>query len=184
MARRVFFSFHYQNDVFRVNQIRNSHIVEGTAAAGFQDASLWEEAKRKGAKAVKALIDEGLKGTSVTVVLIGSETANRRYVEYEIDKSLERGNGLLGIYIHNIKDQHGTCCLKGAVPAGLQNRQVPVYEWDREKFGQWVEEAGSRKLASQTETNWSVLALVAIAVILFLVWSKNQGSSGDPGAIS
>src|SRR6266436_2221305 len=107
MARRVFFSFHYQNDIFRANQIRNSHIVEGCAAAGFQDGSLWEEAKRKGDAAVKALIDNGLQNTSVTVVLIGSETASRKYVTYEIEQSIARGNGLLGIYIHHLKDING-----------------------------------------------------------------------------
>ena len=64
MARRVFFSFHYQRDIWRVNQIRNIPNVTGTAAAGFQDASLWEEAKIKGDASVKKLIDEGLMNTS------------------------------------------------------------------------------------------------------------------------
>ena len=36
MARRVFFSFHYQRDVWRINQIRNLHEIVGCAAAGFQ----------------------------------------------------------------------------------------------------------------------------------------------------
>jgi len=184
MPPRVFFSFHYQKDVWRANQIRNSHIVAGTAAAGFQDASLWEEAKRRGGSVVRALIDEGLKGTSVTVVLIGSETANRQYVEYEIEKSVERGNGLLGIYVHNLKDQHGKTCAKGAVPAGLLKRRIPVYEWDREKFGQWVEEAHSRRPVSQTEPSyWVGLApFVAAAVILLAFWFKNRGSGDESGA--
>lgn len=46
MARRVFFSFHYQRDIWRVNQIRNIGEIVGTAAVGFHDASLWEEAKK------------------------------------------------------------------------------------------------------------------------------------------
>lgn len=141
MARRVFFSFHYQNDIFRVNQIRNSHIVEGTAAAGFHDASLWEEAKRKGDSAIKALIDEGLKNTSVTVVLIGSETANRKYVTYEIEQSIARGNGLLGIYIHQLKNIQGLTSYQGAVPQALRNAGTPIYYWDRNEFGEWVEKA-------------------------------------------
>jgi hypothetical protein len=67
MARRVFFSFHYKH-VWKVNQIRSMPNITGTAAAGFQDASLWEESKKKSDRAIKALIDEGLKNTSVTVV--------------------------------------------------------------------------------------------------------------------
>lgn len=141
MARRVFFSFHYQRDIWRVNVVRNANIVEGCAAAGFQDASLWEEAKKKGDAAIKKLIDDGLKNTTVTVVLIGTQTAQRDYVEYEIAQSVARGNGLLGVHIHLIKDADGKTCTKGAVPAGLTKAKASVYEWDRDKFGAWVEAA-------------------------------------------
>src|ERR1700734_2209168 len=107
MARKVFFSFHYERDIWRINVVRNSGIVEGTAAAGFHDASLWEEAKKKGDADVKKLIDKAFVGTSVPVVLIGPETASRRFVNYEIEESIARGNGLLGLYISGIKDQNG-----------------------------------------------------------------------------
>jgi hypothetical protein len=72
MPRKVFFSFHYQRDLWRVNVVRNSGVIEGISAAGFHDQSLWEETERKGDDAVKKLIDSGLSGTSVTVVLIGA----------------------------------------------------------------------------------------------------------------
>src|SRR5271169_7016882 len=91
MARKVFFSFHYERDIWRTNVVRNSGIVEGTAAAGFHDASLWEEAKKKGDADVKKLIDNALLGTSVTVVLIGAQTSQRKFVDYEIEKSIARG---------------------------------------------------------------------------------------------
>ncbi|CAN5702604.1 TIR domain-containing protein [soil metagenome] len=142
MARRVFFSFHYQNDIWRVNQVRNSHVVEGCAAAGFQDASLWEEARRRGDAAVKRLIDQGLEGTTVTAVLIGEQTAYRRYVDYEIDRSLARGNGLIGVRIHNLRDQYGRSSLSGPVPQRLVAFGAPVYTWsDARSFGAWVETA-------------------------------------------
>ena len=143
MARRVFFSFHYQKDIWRVNIVRNSGVVEGYAAAGFQDASLWEEAKRKGDATIKALINRGLEGTSVTCVLIGQETSQRDYVAYEIEKSIERGNGLLGIYIYNLKDKDGNVggYWPGAVPAALTKASAPIYTWDKDKFGDWVEVA-------------------------------------------
>src|SRR5882672_10864622 len=97
MARKVFFSFHYQRDLWRVNVVRNSGVIEGISAAGFHDESLWEDAKKKGEAAVKKLINNGLEGTTVTVVLIGAETAGRKYVSYEIEKSVARGNGILGV---------------------------------------------------------------------------------------
>jgi hypothetical protein len=141
MARRVFFSFHYDRDLWRVNVIRNSAMVEGLSAAGFQDSSLWEETKKRGDDAVRRLIDSGLTGTSVTVVLIGAETANRRYVSYEIEKSGARGNGLLGVRINNIKDRYGNTDPLGAVPVGLIRAGAPIYTWEYGKLGEWVEKA-------------------------------------------
>src|SRR5277367_4609083 len=127
MARRIFFSFHYQRDLWRVNVVRNSGAVEGIAAAGFQDASLWEETTRKGDVAVKKLIDGGLDGTTVTVVLIGAETANRKYVSYEVEQSVARGHGILGIRINNIKDKDGRIDPPGVVPAVLTKVGAPIY---------------------------------------------------------
>jgi hypothetical protein len=141
VARKVFFSFHYERDIWRTNVVRNSGIVEGTAAAGFHDASLWEEAKKKGDADVKKLIDKGLLGTSVTVVLIGAQTSSRKFVDYEIEQSIARGNGLLGIYISGIKDKDGKTDIQGGVPARLTKADAPCHYWDRSKFGDWVEEA-------------------------------------------
>jgi Thoeris protein ThsB, TIR-like domain len=141
MARRVFFSFHYQRDLWRVNVVRNSGLFEGVAAAGFQDTSLWEKRLREGDAAIKKLIDNGLIGTSVTVVLIGAETANRRYVSYEIEKSVERGNGIFGIRINNLKDRDGRVDAPGPIPVALTRLGAPVYTYEYGKLGQWVEEA-------------------------------------------
>jgi hypothetical protein len=141
MARRVFFSFHYERDIWRVNIVRNSAGIEGVAAAGFHDTSIWEETRRQGDDAVRRLIDTGLEGTSVTVVLIGTETAHRQYVSYEIGQSISQGNGLLGILIHNIKDQSGRSDLPGEVPEALRATGAPVYTWEYGKLSQWVEKA-------------------------------------------
>lgn len=143
MARRVFFSFHYQNDVWRANQIRNLDIVVGQAAAGFQDASLWEATKLKGDDALKKLINDGLSGTTVTVVLIGEKTAQRKWIKYEIAQSIARGNGLLGVFIHNRKDQNGNTSARGAIPQGLLDAKAPCYEWEQSKFGEWIEKAAA-----------------------------------------
>jgi hypothetical protein len=141
MARKVFFSFHYQRDLWRVNVVRNSGAIEGVAAAGFHDESLWEEAKKNGDDAVKRLINDGLRGTSVTVVLIGAETANRRYVAYEIERSVARGNGILGIRINNIKDKDGRTDRPGLIPERFTKTGAPVYTYEYGKLGEWVEKA-------------------------------------------
>jgi hypothetical protein len=138
-GRRTFFSFHYGQDVWRATNVRNAGKVDATAAAGWSDASLWEAAKRKGDAEIRRLIDAGLKGTSVTAVLIGADTASRPWVTYEIEKSIERGNGLLGIRIHGIKDQNGKKSRRGPVPEALSG--YSVHDWDRSSFGRWVEQA-------------------------------------------
>ena len=103
MARRVFFSFHY-DDVTRVNVVRNSDRIvrQYERAARFHDASLWEEAKKQGRRALKRMINDGLHGTSVTCVLVGQQTWERPWVRYEILKSFARGNGILAVQIHDV----------------------------------------------------------------------------------
>ena len=94
MARRVFFSFHYDRDVWRANQVRNCNVVAGADAAGFFDHSEYEEAKTRGSDGIKRMILRNLRYTSVTVVLIGTETASRPWVKYEIAQSIAQQNGL------------------------------------------------------------------------------------------
>jgi len=109
MAKRVFFSFHYQDVIdFRANVVRQHWVTKNDREeAGYFDASLWESSKRAGDESLKRLINEGLDGTTVTAVLIGSLTYSRRWVRYEIFKSLGRGNRLFGVHINSIpgKDQ-------------------------------------------------------------------------------
>lgn len=147
MARRVFFSFHYKH-VWKVNQIRSMPNITGTAAAGFQDASLWEESKKKSDKAIKDLIDEGLKNTSVTVVCVTYGTANRDYINYEIDQSLARGNGLVAVQIHHLKNSNGEVGSPGAIPAKIEANGFKAYKYtNKEDLAKWIEEAA--KLAGK-----------------------------------
>ena len=142
MARRVFFSFHYQQDIFRINQIRSIPNITGCAAAGFQDASLWEEAKRKGDGVIKTMIDDSLKNTTVTVVFLGNQTANRKDVKYEIEQSIERGNGVVGIQIHHLKDHRLQVAEPGKTPQLLLDNGFKVYKYvDHEKLAARIEEA-------------------------------------------
>ncbi|MEO0233638.1 MAG: TIR domain-containing protein [candidate division WOR-3 bacterium] len=121
MARRVFFSFHYERDICRASQIRNSWITKpDRETAGFWVAASCEEVKKKGKETIKRWIDNQLNGTSVTLVLIGAETNESKWVSYEIQKSYQIGNGMLGIYNRNMKDQYGRTYYKG---------KNPFYNW-------------------------------------------------------
>ncbi|WEJ56765.1 TIR domain-containing protein [Devosia sp. FJ2-5-3] len=103
-VRRVFFSFHYQRDVKRIQQVRNSWVVrEKGAAPPFYDAADFEEAKRR-AGGIQAWIDDQITGCSVTAILYGYETYDREWVRYEIAQSVKRKMGIIAIDIHSIKD--------------------------------------------------------------------------------
>lgn len=145
MARRTFFSFHYERDVTRASVVRNSWVTQDRQAAGFFDAGIWEEAKKKGDAAIRKMIDDALVGTSVTAVLIGAETASRTYVKYEIDASVARGNGLVGVRIHSIKDLNGKTDSYGTNPLPAAYK---VYDWvlndGYKNFSAWVEEAAKQ----------------------------------------
>ena len=142
MTRRVFFSFHYQRDIWRVNQIRNIHNVIGCSAAGFQDASLWEDAKNKGEAAIKRLIDNGLTNTSVTVVCVGCATAGRKYINYEISQSIARGNGVVAVQIHHLENRDLTVDPPGAIPTKIESNGYKAYKYvNHVQLGKWIEDA-------------------------------------------
>lgn len=111
--RQVFYSFHFNNDVMRVQQIRNIGSLEGNKPVS---PNKWEEIKKSGDAAIKKWIDDNMAYRKCVLVLIGEETANRRWVKYEIKKAWEDGRGLLGIYIHNLKDPKTGKSKKGANP--------------------------------------------------------------------
>lgn len=140
MARRVFFSFKYE-DVSHAMIVRNSWVVQGREAAGFVDAAEFESLKKQGDVAIQRWVDGQLNGTTVTVVLVGALTCSSRWVKYEIDKSKALGHGLLGIDISKIKDFGGAVSERcGQIPAGYS-----FYYWNNDdgyhKMGEWIESA-------------------------------------------
>lgn len=157
MARNVYFSFHFQRDIQRANVVRNSRtILADGEEVGYYDRSLWEEAQTKGDAAIQALIDNGMVGASVTAVLIGAETYDRRWVQYEIAASHNQGMGLLGIRLNNIPDWNNNVEAAGPNPfeylkipgllgGTLLSSLYPVYDWVYDdgytNASAWIEQA-------------------------------------------
>lgn len=159
MARKTFFSFHYENDVSRAMTVRNSGVIRGVDKAGFVDKVEFEKIKRNGDSAIKSWIDRQLKGTSVTVVLIGSETLDRKYVQYEILESYKRGNAIVAIKIGRIKDFYGNTSTSqslvtkiGQYPIGksiwFDDIVQGTYDYKLDdgynNLGQWIENAAKK----------------------------------------
>lgn len=113
MARKAFYSFHYVSDNWRASQVRNMGVVDGNKPATDNE---WEEVKKGGDTAIQEWIDDQLNGKSVAVVLIGSKTAGRKWINYEIKKAWGEGKGVLGIYVHNLKNSDGDQATKGNNP--------------------------------------------------------------------
>ncbi|WP_300524725.1 TIR domain-containing protein [Alcanivorax sp.] len=114
MARvPIFYSFHFNNDVMRVQQIRNIGSIEGNPPVNPND---WEKLKQQGSRAVQNWIDQNMKYKRCVVVLVGSETATRPWVQYEIERAWEHGKAIIGIHIHNIRCARGGTSKKGKNP--------------------------------------------------------------------
>lgn len=129
----VFYSFHYDLDVFRVQQVRNIGVVDGNASASPNE---WEQVQRNGDAAVRRWIDENMKYRRCVIVLVGAQTAFRPWVQYEIAKAWDEGRGLFGIYIDQLKDvRTRSGCARGLNPFTFFNVKgrslatlVPCYD--------------------------------------------------------
>jgi hypothetical protein len=147
MAKRVYFAFHYQDVIdFRANVVRKHNFTEGTESAGYYDHSIWEEAKSTSPLALKRLINEELKGTTVTVVLIGSDTWARRWVRYEIFRSIKQDNHVLGIHINSIKGKDEKIKPLGPNPfnnlafeINADGTLIKPTEWKNEKWSYYTD---------------------------------------------
>jgi hypothetical protein len=141
MARKTFFSFHYQEDVWRVMNVRNCLVVsKDQEAEGFYDGSVFEASKKESDEALKTFLRNGLKNTSVTCVLAGQYTAARRWVRYEIVRSVLKGNGLLTVDIHGLRNGKKELGVKGTDPLAevgvyLANDKIYFAEFTD---GKWV----------------------------------------------
>ena len=113
MARRSFFSFHYKPDNWRAGQVRNMGMVDGNKPVTDND---WQTVTKGGDDAIKRWIAGQLKGRSCTVVLVGTNTAKRKWIDHEIIKSWDDGMGVVGIYIHGLENSAGKVATRGSNP--------------------------------------------------------------------
>jgi hypothetical protein len=155
MQRNVFFSFHFEADCWRASQVRNIGVVNGNHPISDNG---WEKVKRGGDGAVKNWIASELKGRSCTVVLVGSHTAERSWISYEILESWRQGKAVVGIRVHDLKDRNGRTCEAGKCPfesltidrirlrniVSLHNPWhlfLSPYEVIKRDIGAWIEQA-------------------------------------------
>ena len=129
MAKKIFLSFHYKNDVMRTSQIRmmgaiyNNQIIE---------TNEWETVKRGGDQSIKNWINNQMNYKDCVIVLIGEDTASRDWVKYEIELAKKKRKPMFGIYIHNLKDPKTGKSKKGINPFdkvfGINNHNYQTYD--------------------------------------------------------
>jgi len=111
--RQVFYSFHYKPDCWRASTVRSIGAIEGNKPAPDND---WEKITEGGDKAIEEWVKEQMKYRSCTVVLVGSQTANRKWINYEIIESWDASMGVVGIHIYGLKNQNEEISAKGDNP--------------------------------------------------------------------
>lgn len=111
--RRVFYSFHYEADVWRTGQVRNIGALDNSAPAS---DNAWEQIKRGGDRAIQNWIDHQMSTRSCVIVLVGEHTAYRKWIRHEIIKAWDEEKGLFGIRINQLHDQHGQPSREGPNP--------------------------------------------------------------------
>jgi len=113
MARKVFFSFHYKPDNWRASSVRNMGAVEGNRPCSDND---WEKVTEGGESKIKKWIADQMSGKSCVVVLIGAKTSGRKWINHKIIKAWNDQKGVVGIYVHNLKDSNENQATKGSNP--------------------------------------------------------------------
>ena len=158
MAYRAFYSFHYKPDNWRAATVRNIGAIEGNKPASGQRLGDRQEGWGCGHQEV---IADQMKGRSCIVVLVGTNTAGRKWINHEIIKSWNDGMGVVGIYIHGLQNSDKKVSTKGKNPfasigygktekklssivkcydpAGLNSQER--YDWIKEHLANAVAEA-------------------------------------------
>lgn len=109
----VFYSFHYARDSSRVQQVLNMGALEGQPILNSQD---WEAVKRRGDRAIENWIQKQMAYKEAVVVLVGAETAQRRWVDYEIRYAWNSRKPLVGVRIHGLRGFNRQTDRRGANP--------------------------------------------------------------------
>jgi hypothetical protein len=113
VARSCFYTFHHQPDSQRASQVRQIGSIEGNRPATDNE---WTKVTAGGDDAINRWIADHMYGKSCTIVLVGSGTANRTWINHEIVRSWDERMGVVGIYIHGLKNLTGETSTQGSNP--------------------------------------------------------------------
>ena len=139
MGRRIFIS--YQHD--DIMQAKGFNLLRWNPNVEFEFVGrhLLSPVDSEDPNYIRSKIREQLNGVSVTVVLIGQNTANSEWVDYEIRASLEQGKGIIGIRLKGAENAD--------IPPALVEAGAKVINWDPDVFADGIE--GAALIAGRPE---------------------------------
>jgi hypothetical protein len=137
MGRRIFISYQHSDQMkakgFNLLQWNKNVDLE------FVGRHLLDPVDSNNEPYIKQKILEQIKGSSVTIVLVGNETHKSEWVKWEIERSVDKDNpnGILAIRLDN------SALLPAGSPVGDALRDVgaEVIDWDPHKFADAIERA-------------------------------------------
>ena len=140
----IFISYHYDSD----NQIAReiTEIINTDKINVF--SVVRENEKKKDDEIIKNWVDEEIKKTRITILLISEKTFDRKYVSYELSKSLLNGNTVIPILIdseENAFNKDSINLVKKKLDKELSGRKLKIRKWfqenGKENILRWLNEA-------------------------------------------
>lgn len=146
--RRIFVSYHHQNDQWYYDQLSTAF---GSLYQVVQDRSLDRAVDSDNPDYVIRRIRENhITGSSCTLVLCGPETRWRKYVDWEIKATLDKEHGLIGVGLPtSLRDSMGRVSKPDRLQDNLDSGYAVWVEWANlttspDSFRGWIELANSR----------------------------------------
>lgn len=103
----------------------------------FHDRHLLDPVDSTNDQYIKRCINNELKGTSVTVVIVGENTKDSEWVDYEVQRSLDKGNGIVAVKLPGVDDNK--------VPEKIRENGGEVVEWNPHEFDGAIERAAKQR---------------------------------------
>lgn len=135
VSRHVFISFDH-DDIDEVNLLRGQ-AKNDKLDLQFDDHSLKEPIDSTNADYIKRNIREKIDRCSVTVVYLTDKTASSEWVNWEIEESLKRGKGVVGVYKGDIPPTK--------TPPAFQQNGCKAVKWEHVALMEAIEEASTKR---------------------------------------
>ena len=187
---KVFVSFHHANDQWYKDELvkwgtENNVFIDGSVDMG-EIPDNWD------AQHIREYIrDNHLKDTTVTILLVGTETKNRKHIDWELFSSMYDGkvnkkSGILVINLPSVCCQYHTLCTKEEKEAILPNQKTWISINDRYEFDRRYPYMPARiidnllkKGVSISVINWSDLSVDKLKLLIDKAYDARSNNDYD-----